>query len=83
MMNRWIYHCHNDFHASSGMAGVIVVDAATIDWNQEAIGEAVFAQCGFTTQDGKGFANWVRPCCTSPGVCPAGPPLMRGSTTVN
>ena len=69
-------HCHNDFHTSSGMAGLILVhpDRRRTDWDRSAAGNRIFEQCRFVAVDdtGKhGFDKYTIKCCQNNGQsCP-------------
>jgi hypothetical protein len=78
-------HCHNDFHAQTGMAGVLVVspDYSQSAWSKSRAGNKIFKQCRLATQNTKkGFDDWKAACCYTElprlvEVCPPPEPLAR------
>ncbi|KAK8085657.1 hypothetical protein PG997_006928 [Apiospora hydei] len=73
----WFFHCHNDFHSDTGMAGTLLVDSPDdYLWNNHRVGQAVWDQCGFKMPNGGGFDDWKATCCSDPNTCgPAANPL--------
>src|ERR1700709_529658 len=60
----WFFHCHNDFHAMSGMAGVFVTSSsADVDW-PSWWGRSLYDQCGFDSRSGypAEYEDWQRQC---------------------
>ncbi|KAK7943500.1 uncharacterized protein PG986_012613 [Apiospora aurea] len=73
----WFFHCHNDFHSDTGMAGTLIVDSPDDGkWNNHKAGQAVWDQCGFKMPNGGGFNEWKTTCCSDLNTCyPAANPL--------
>ncbi|ORY61645.1 Cupredoxin [Pseudomassariella vexata] len=66
----WFFHCHNDFHSLTGMAGALVVNAPDDPkWQNPSVGESVWEQCRFETKTGGNFTSWKRSCCKSSDSC--------------
>lgn len=62
----WFFHCHNDFHAMSGMAGVFVTNSEiATDTNVPSWwGSSIYNQCGFASNSAypAEFDDWKRQC---------------------
>lgn len=63
----WFFHCHNDFHAMSGMAGVFVTGQDTLSTKGGVSGNGqwgglVYGQCFYGNPGG--ISTFQRPCLT-------------------
>lgn len=69
----WFFHCHNDFHAMSGMAGVFVTGPALTPYDQPSPGagpanwgDVAFAQCKSSIDNAPNtLADWPKACLPS------------------